>query len=915
MAQYFGKLLSMRTSWVVIGICFIALIYTVVADVWGVRFTTFDDARAAIWAYDNSEINTIAFGQGRLYFFYHSPFVTFGNSLWRTVAFDIVQHGGFALAIAFVVATLSLYISLTFGLLAGFIYLATLAVTWDHTLITSVPLFHYVVVVNMSATLMALYAYRRTGRWLWLGASLALYFLALWGQEYQIMIITALFIVCAFARLPGQAPAGAESGPDRRKMIRLCGAAISLGAAYAVAVIVWRLIYGNQYDGAEISAATFSLKHFLGVLLLWPFGTNIFAYIVHPLHVGASMAGNGFDYRLDFAPATVLANLDGLTPVKIAAVLLGGALLMRHLRRDELSRGQLLILPLLAGVIMLAPTFLLGLTPKYQGWFQQGTPAYSYSSISAYGVAILLAWLAVGVHGLVDGGAWRWTIRGGVVAVLLVGAVAADSQNNVVGRAMREATARWISLNMVLTSPLRPEIEDGTLYAPRLADYYWAVPGYPDYWRRLLKIAYGSKIVYKDAVDITDTFGDKSYYFDYAYLPESRRNVALLSKVVQEGNVPTTRQVRLISDGPLDTALAGVKKDGTALHVWLPRMPVQRMGKAFVYTVNLPESTPVAWLRVESQRMWAPPKALKSPIYKMSSPIDFSDRGNSRAFLGDGWSTPEAQLTWAVGSESEVRLLPSKQSGCDVKGTVKAWPFYVKDKSPDPEVTILVNGDQMWKGSIWRDTAIDFTIPAAVWNRDRFVSLKLLHPYARSPQELGVSSDGRKLALAVQSMTFQGCGASEGAPYELGDTIDFRDVGNAKPYMTEGWSDPERDLTWAIGPQSSLVLGHATVPACDVVMEISASAHALPPKLAQPPLTVEVNGKVVGDGTGFDAQAAKQSFTIDRMLWLSEQPARIRFNHPYAKSPKDLGTSQDPRPLAFAFRSLSVKERCRSGLR
>jgi len=51
-------------------------------------------------------------------------------------------------------------------------------------------------------------------------------------------------------------------------------------------------------------------------------------------------------------------------------------------------------------------------------------------------------------------------------------------------------------------------------------------------------------------------------------------------------------------------------------------------------------------------------------------------------------------------------------------------------------------------------------------------------------------------------------------------------------------------------------------------------------------------------------------FNVPIDIWKRNTPAKIEFLHPDSISPSDVGVSQDPRELAFAFKEMIISE-CR----
>lgn len=893
--------------------CLFVALFSIISHTWGIRFTTMDDAKIARWAIDGHDyVNGLAKGQGRIYFYYHVPILLFGESLWQTPWWDISQSVGFSLSISLVGLVLGLYVSPTLGFLSVLVYLASITLVWDHTLITSIPLFHYVVVINVCLTLLALYRFRITGVRLWLVVAVALYALSVWGQEYQVVISTTLFFVCARCTLPQiPAPGAAVASCGRRSMILVAVIAI----LYVASVLLWRLKFGNVYDGADISPESFDIKAFFGVLGVWAVSAFIYPYWLHNYTIHPNVGGRGFMASIDFSPSNIMAMAEPILLVKVAAVAVAAIALMRMIRSEELRGKARWGVPLLALLVMLVPTFLLGLTPKYQGWFKQGVMAYTYTSISAYGFAVLLAWLIVFTHNLiVSSGGWRWFVRAGVVATLVAGAATADYQGSVVSRAMREATARWTALDILMRSPLRAEFEGKVVLAPRLINYYWAVPTQADYWDLWVQEIYRSKAKFPRTVtSVAEMQGEAPFYFDFARLSGTGQVAAMLSKTSYADEMFLTKQVRVIAASNLIASVTGIDREGKPFRIWLPGVTPQRQGDYRIYTVDLPSMVEAPYLRLDDQTLWAPPKFAEAASFRSGVPIIFSAEGNGRLFHVSGWGQPEVAHTWTLGRESHLSVRPNRPATCDLQAKLDAWSFFIKGQTAEQALTIKINGAPVWTGRVGEPGQIAFTIPRIVWDAATPVDIAFEHPEARSPASLGISQDTRQLAIGVQRLLIEDCdsAASSAFLYRLGDTIDFSSHGNARPYLGGRWGEPEQRHSWALGKSTSLTMTNGRVPACNLKLEAEIFPFYVAGKMKAPYLNIFVNDVEVGRIATFD-QAMTISLPVPRLTWLKNEPTTIRFEHPHARSPKSLGMSGDTRELAVGFNWLKVRENCRS---
>ena len=115
--------------------------------------------------------------------------------------------------------------------------------------------------------------------------------------------------------------------------------------------------------------------------------------------------------------------------------------------------------------------------------------------------------------------------------------------------------------------------------------------------------------------------------------------------------------------------------------------------------------------------------------------------------------------------------------------------------------------------------------------------------------------------------------------------------GNAAPYTEAGWSSPEPDFTWSVGPRSLL-----RPPMPREAPNYRLTFDAVPFVAANLPaqrLEIVVNGTTVAV---FDPlPAGESSCDIPGALVNGEPTLEIVFLHPRAASPRDLGIGDDER--------------------
>lgn len=127
----------------------------------------------------------------------------------------------------------------------------------------------------------------------------------------------------------------------------------------------------------------------------------------------------------------------------------------------------------------------------------------------------------------------------------------------------------------------------------------------------------------------------------------------------------------------------------------------------------------------------------------------------------------------------------------------------------------------------------------------------------------------------------------------------------ARNALTFGWSVPEQDHTWSVGPFSIVRLAKPQV-AETLIIEIDVMALVLDRGLIGRPLDVVVNKTRVGSSVISGLQTI--AFTLPPGCYADTDMLEIVFLHPVFLSPRATGHGDDDRDTAMAFLELRLIE-------
>lgn len=126
--------------------------------------------------------------------------------------------------------------------------------------------------------------------------------------------------------------------------------------------------------------------------------------------------------------------------------------------------------------------------------------------------------------------------------------------------------------------------------------------------------------------------------------------------------------------------------------------------------------------------------------------------GGAAAHLLYGWSRQEARFTWAVDTESALRL-PSPPAPHGGFLELLAMPFLAGQSLPSQRLAVTVDGALLGEHRLCRPSQLALYLPPRRPAADTIL-VRLEHPDGARPIDLGTSGDARKLGFAVQAVRF-----------------------------------------------------------------------------------------------------------------------------------------------------------------
>ncbi len=165
-------------------------------------------------------------------------------------------------------------------------------------------------------------------------------------------------------------------------------------------------------------------------------------------------------------------------------------------------------------------------------------------------------------------------------------------------------------------------------------------------------------------------------------------------------------------------------------------------------------------------RKLAPPSDVILNLYRMAhprlpegTPLGFATDGVAAGWLESGWTTPGSWGTWSSGKQAVLRI--DSRELPDVHGPLSLrldGKVFVVPQHPVQRITVTVNGEPAGQYTLrYPNEKFSPRIPLGQVGVEPMHMIRVVFdlPDAMSPRDLGLSVDGRDLAMALISATIE----------------------------------------------------------------------------------------------------------------------------------------------------------------
>ena len=131
----------------------------------------------------------------------------------------------------------------------------------------------------------------------------------------------------------------------------------------------------------------------------------------------------------------------------------------------------------------------------------------------------------------------------------------------------------------------------------------------------------------------------------------------------------------------------------------------------------------------------------------------FGRDGNAQPFQCCGFASPEDGFTWSIGQGSRLALHDvTGGAGTAYLLELALNPFVPPGTRARQRLMVDVNGHRISDEALEGEGTVAYLVPRPALRPDGRLAVTLHHPDARSPAELGVGHDSRKLGFMLRSL-------------------------------------------------------------------------------------------------------------------------------------------------------------------
>lgn len=289
---------------------------------------------------------------------------------------------------------------------------------------------------------------------------------------------------------------------------------------------------------------------------------------------------------------------------------------------------------------------------------------------------------------------------------------------------LRSATISKLSgkiLNLIQFVPKGIQVSVGCLIFLAIVIRFWTDP----------RANYFDYLKYSKSVNLATT----------TFIPEKLNNLVLTDFT----KVPMTLNF-LFSVGDLRANQGALQ--AARIQPFLVDLPNPSYVLTDKIITSVEPSTKIGYFTVVSGLDYSrPPELLTNIDYQLSK-----DNAVTYVLLREGFAAPEQWGTWTSAKTATFQFAVGPDTREESLSAVFAFGAWIEEKHNKVKFEVFVNGKNVSEHEITRPHGNKITVPLFIEEAEKYITVSFVFDSDKSPQELGLSGDVRKLNLAFTNL-------------------------------------------------------------------------------------------------------------------------------------------------------------------
>ena len=755
------------------------------ARLWHVAPTHTDDATWRLRAIqgDWSTVNEWATGQGRVFAYISGILILFGCYMQETIWGPILHLGSFVIFFFAFYRVGALFIGTRLALLAAVLNLATFAVRWEGSVMTTDPIFCWALGTVFLAFVYLSRSYAREGRPRCLPWSLVLLFVSMNIHESLSVLFGLLAMPAVLAsydsrKVMGNVWAPRSWEPKFARHLVLTAAVVCL---YFVIYVGFRIVFPSTYAGNQLGSL--HPARFFPVLASLSTTGSVVTELIAPYSINYVDTAIGDNYRIFYKPLYYIRDAGFNAVALLCAALVAFQVYVLVVRRarqanstDGTRMGEFRRSLIAGAAIALLPVLPVALVGKYQDhFFELDVQSYPFTPVCQFGWTLIMAAMLLQLNRVRPLTARRAAV--GLFALLFgVLAYCSTMRNDAVVADIRRETCRWTVLKGLNAILPRLDRQVAVVYAPRLASGTWFTCVEPSYWELYMKARYGRRLRFENTTISAQAMSEGVVMVDYVTADDNAPTLVFAAPLEIDGPTekivareiavwakatdPSDRSAYLLSYH--DLGEGAVVRRLSALPV-IDKSGVRAVKecRAVPSSIRLARASNNRHLTIAGEARFRP----DVPVWFANEALLHDSGSVVSHWLAGKWHPLELAGTWSAGKVSGVSVPVSLLPREELEFHLQASTYTGLGFHDVPQVVQIKIGDRVAasrtfvRGEGFRNIA--FTVHADELPEQGNLVISLLIDKLSNPAGLGQNADARDLGVNLKKLSFDRAAGSK----------------------------------------------------------------------------------------------------------------------------------------------------------